>query len=165
VEIDEPTYNVTFKRERIFGTNNDDLTHALARQVGGFVATVAGKLDLQNLKWALTTLSEIGPKDELERLLAVQMIGVHNLAVQCLKRALREEQTAEEMDANINRATKLLRTFTMQMEALSRHRGKVGQPMVVGNVNVNEGGQAIVGSVSHGASGKAPTKDDADKLK
>ena len=68
------------------------------------------------------------------------------------------------MDANILRATKLLRTFTTQMEALNRHRGKVGQPMVVGNVNVNEGGQAIVGAVRHDGSGKASTEDDTDKV-
>ncbi len=69
------------------------------------------------------------------------------------------------IDANINSATKLLRTFTTQMEALNRHRGKVGQQMVVGNVNVNEGGQAVVGQVSHDGRGKASTEDDADKAK
>jgi hypothetical protein len=34
------------------------------------------------------------------------------------------------------------------MEALDRHRGKLGPQMVVGSVNVNDGGQAIVGPVS-----------------
>ena len=67
------------------------------------------------------------------------------------------------IDANINCATKLLRTFATQTEALNRHRGKVGQPMVVGNVNVSEGGQAIVGPVSQGGRGKASTENDADK--
>ena len=92
------------------------------------------------------------------------MIGVHSLAIECLKRASLEGQTTFGMDANINRATKLLRTFTAQMEALNRHRGKVGQQMVVGNVNVNEGGQAIVGPVSHDGRGKASTEDDTDKV-
>ncbi len=69
------------------------------------------------------------------------------------------------MDANINHATKLTRTYTAQMEALNRHRGKVGQQMLVGNVNVNEGGQAIVGPVSRTGPGKAPSEDDADKSK
>jgi hypothetical protein len=50
------------------------------------------------------------------------------------------------------------------MEALNRHRGKLGQPTLVGNVNVNEGGQAIVGAVRHDGRGKAFTKDDADKV-
>jgi hypothetical protein len=105
----------------------------------------------------------MGPKDELEGLLAVQMIGVHSLSMECLKRASLEGQTTVGIDTNINRATKLLRTFTAQMEALNRHRGKIGQQMVVGNVNVNEGGQAIVGPVSRNGRGKA-SEDDADKV-
>jgi len=165
VEIDEPTGTVKLNSERIFGTDNHDVTQALAQQVCDLVPTVAGKLDSQNLKWALITLSEIGPNDGLERLLAVQMIGVHSLAARCLKRASREDQTPEVMDVNINRATKLMRTFTTQMEALNRHRGKVSHQMVVENVNVNDGGQAIVGPVNRGSSGKASTEDDADKVK
>jgi hypothetical protein len=164
VEVNESTNNITIKRERIFGTNNKDSTLALAKQVARLVPTTAGKLDSQNVKWALATIYGIGPKDELEGLLAVQMIGVHSLAIECLKRASLEGQTTFGMDANINRATKLLRTFTTQMEALNRHRGKVGQQMVVGNVNVNEGGQAIVGPVSHDGRGKASTEDDADRV-
>jgi hypothetical protein len=165
VEINDSTQSATLHRKRIFGTNDEDSTLALGRQVAGLIPTKAGKLDSQSLKWALTTVYAICPKDELEGLLAVQMVGGHLLAIECLSRASVEGQTAVVMDANINHATKLLRTFTMQMEALNRHRGKVGQQMVVGNVNVNEGGQAIVGSVSQGAGGKASTEDDADKGK
>jgi hypothetical protein len=164
VEVDGPAKSISFKRKRIFGTNNEDVTRALAQQVLNFIPTVAGKLDSRNSKWALTTLSEIGPKDELERLLAVQMIGVHRLAAECLMRASREGQTPYGIDANINRATKLLRTFTAQMDALNRHRGKVSQQVLVGNVNVNEGGQAIVGSVSRDGREKASTKDDTNKV-
>jgi hypothetical protein len=163
VEVDESTNKITIKRELIFGTKNEDSTCALVDQVAHVVLNAAGKLDSQNLKWALATICGIGPKDELEGLLAVQMIGVHSLAMQCLKRASRENRM-DGMDAHINHATKLLRTFTTQMEALNRHRGKVGQQMVVGNVNVNEGGQAIVGPVSHDGRGKASTEDDANKV-
>jgi hypothetical protein len=148
---------------RIFGTNNPDSTRALEEQLFAVATTFTGN-DLQNFKYGLATIKGIGPRDELEGLLAVQMIGVHSLAVACLIRASLKGQTQEGMDANIHRATKLLRTFTAQMEALNRHRGKVGQQMVVGNVNVNEGGQAIVGAVRHDGRGKASTEDDANKV-
>jgi hypothetical protein len=46
------------------------------------------------------------------------------------------------------------------MEALNRNRGKISPQTVVGNVNVNKGGQAIVGTVEHRGSGKVSTKDD-----
>jgi hypothetical protein len=163
VEVDDSTNKVNVNRP-MFGTNNKDSTNALGNQVVSVVLDAAGKHDAQNLKWALPIIYGIGPKDELEGLLAVQMIGVHSLAVECLKRASREGQTPYGMDANINRATKLLRTFKTQMEALNRHRGKVGQQMVVETVNVNKGGQAIVGPVSHDGRGKASTENDADKV-
>jgi hypothetical protein len=163
VEVDESTNKISIKRERIFGTNDIDSTCALVDQVAHVVQNAAGKLDSQNVKWALATICGIGPKDELEGLLAAQMIGVHSLAMVCLGRASREDRM-DGMDAHINHATKLLRTFTTQMEALNRHRGKGGQSMVVGNVNVNEGGQAIVGPVSQGGHGKASPENDADKV-
>ena len=45
---------------------------------------------------------------------------------------------------------KLTRTFTSQMEALNRHRGKGQQKMTVEHVHVHDRGQAIVGSVTQG---------------
>lgn len=168
IAVDPSTNAITITVDpslRIFGTNNQDSNYVLLRQVLGFVPTHAGgKHASQNLKYAIATINGIGPKDELEGLLTVQMIGVHGLAVECLRRASLKDQTTEGMDLNIQRATKLLRTFTAQMEALNRHRGKLGQQMVVGNVNVNDGGQAIVGTVSRDSRGKAPTADDTDKV-
>ena len=163
VEVDASANTVNVNRP-IFGTNNRDLTNALGNQVVNVVLNAQGKHDVQTLKYSLATIHGIGPKDELEGLLAVQMVGVHSLAIECLKRASREGPTTEGMDANINHATKLLRTFTAQMEALNRRRGKVGQQIVVRDVNVNEGGQAIVGSVSRDGRGKGSTEDDKDKV-
>jgi hypothetical protein len=165
IEVDGAVTKVSLNgNARIFGTNDENSVLALAKQVISVVPTVAGKLDLQNLKCAFATIYGIGPKDELEALLVVQMMGVHNLAMKCLQRAAWENQTTEGMEANIHLATKLNRTFTAQMEALNRHRGKLGQPMVVGNVNVNEGGQAVVGPVTHHGRGKASSEDDGDKV-
>ncbi len=98
----------------------------------------------------------------MHTLLDQQMIGVHNLAIQSLSRASLKGQTAEAMDANVNRAVRLV--FTSQMEALNHHRGKGGQQMVVGNVNVNDSGQAIVGPVSHPGPGTVSKEDDTKKI-
>ena len=160
VEVDASTNTITANRS-IFATHNQDSSQVLVSQVANLLLN-AGKLDVKNVKWALNTICGMGPKDELEGLLAVQMIGVHSLAMECLRRASREGQTPDGIDANINHATKLLRTFTAQMEALNRHRGKIGQ-MVVGNVNVSDGGQAIVGQVSRDGQG-APTEDGKNSL-
>jgi len=50
--------------------------------------------------------------------------------------------------ANTDQATKMLRTFAVQMEALKKYRTGGQQKTIVENVNVNEGGQAIVGTVN-----------------
>jgi hypothetical protein len=149
---------------RMFGTGRQDSGIALARQVCALVPTAARKPDLQGVKGALSLVQGIGPKDDLEGLLAVQMVGAHNLAMEFLKRASAEGQSPVLIEANVNHATKLMRTFTAQMEALNRHRGKTGQQMVVGNVNVGEGGQAIVGTVSHNGREKDSRRDDPDKV-
>jgi hypothetical protein len=145
------------------GTADADSIRALLEQI---VQTIpnGGSRDLTlPVNHALATLHDIAPKDALEGLLAVQMFGVHQAAMAFLARAGFDGQTHVNVDANVNRANKLLRTFTMQMEALNRHRGKVSSQTVVGNVNVNQGGQAIVGSVNHPGPGKISKEDDKEK--
>ncbi len=107
---------------------------------------------------AMALLNGIQPGDEIEAMLGVQMIGVHNAAMDCLRRAQIVGQTFEGEEAYINRANKLLRTFTVQMEALKRYRTGGQQKVVVEHVHVNEGGQAIVGNVSTGGGGNDPTR-------
>lgn len=109
-------------------------------------------------------LRGLAPKDTLEGLLAAQMVGVHQLTMSFLARAVFQGQTPEGIDANVNRASKLLRTFMAQMDTLDRHRGKITQPMVVGNVNIADGGQAIVGPVNHPGPGKVPKGDEEEKV-
>jgi hypothetical protein len=95
-------------------------------------------------------MKAIGPKNELETMLACQMIGVHHMSMQMMKRAMLPDQTVDGVNFNVNRATKLTRTFIAQMEALDKHRGKGQQKITVEHVTVNEGGQAVVGNVGQG---------------
>ena len=50
-------------------------------------------------------------------------------------------------------AIKLSNTFREQMGALRRYRSYGKQEVIVKNVNVSEGGQAIVGNVKQGDGG------------
>jgi len=70
-----------------------------------------------------------------------------------LSLASQDEKTFEGREAYHNRAVKLLRVYTAQIEALTRYRNKAKQTVVVKHVHVHEGGQAIVGSVSQGEGG------------
>ncbi|MGC2182074.1 MAG: hypothetical protein WA637_02200 [Terriglobales bacterium] len=148
--------------KQFFGTNDQYASGELFRQVLSTIPNLdTNKLD-DRAQCVLPILHGLAPKDTLEGLLAAQMVGVHQLSMSFLARAVLQDQTFEGTDANVNRANKLLRTFMAQMEALDRHRGKITQPMVVGNVNVADGGQAIVGPVNHPSPGKV-SKDDEEK--
>lgn len=133
---------------RAFGTADKD---SILQLLGQIVAT-NGEFDWKRpwtWNYLLGHLHGIGPQDPIEGLLAVQMVAVHQTAMDFLNRSMAPGRTPELIGANVNSANKLLRTFTSQMEALDRHRGKITQPVVVGNVNIADGGQAIVGSVNH----------------
>jgi hypothetical protein len=94
-------------------------------------------------------MTGIAPQDELEGLLTAQMLSAHNQAMKCLLRANREGQTYEGQRLYMSFAQRFMRTFVAQMEALSRHRRGGQQKVVVEHVHVYQGGQAIVGNVTH----------------
>jgi len=95
-------------------------------------------------------LMGIGPKDELEGMLAAQAMAAHHAAMECYRRAMLGEQTFEGHKENLTQANKLSRTYTTLLEALNRHRGKGQQKVTVEHVHVHAGGQAIVGTVETG---------------
>src|SRR6266576_4665660 len=99
----------------------------------------------------LALLHRIGPRDELEAMLASQMITAHVAAMDASRRALHVEQSASGRAAYLSLAAKLMRLFTEQMDALSRHRGKVTtQKIVIERVLFAPGAQAVVGAVASG---------------
>jgi hypothetical protein len=88
------------------------------------------------------------------------MVAVHSAAMRSL-RQLKSSETVMQQASNGNLAVKLLRTYTMQMEALLRYRGNGEQKMTVEHVHVYQGGQSIVGAVHQGV---APTNQTARQL-
>jgi hypothetical protein len=91
----------------------------------------------------------IQPRDEIEGMLAGQMVSTHNAAMMMLRR-LKSVETIQQQNSAGNLATKLLLTYTTQVEALQRYRGKGQQKVTVEHVHVHSGGQAIVGAVQGG---------------
>jgi hypothetical protein len=98
---------------------------------------------------ALAAVTGIAPRDETEAMLATQMVATHFTAMALLRR-LKHVENLPQQDSVGNLATKLLRTYAMQMEALQRYRGKGQQKVTVEHVHVHSGGQAIVGTVQGG---------------
>jgi len=96
----------------------------------------------------VAALIGIGPRDELEGMIAAQLLAAHNAAMECYRRAMLGEQTFEGRHEALSQANKLSRTYALLLDALNRHRGKGQQKVTVEHVHVNAGGRAIVGVVN-----------------
>lgn len=97
---------------------------------------------------AVAGLAGIRPGDEIEAMLAAQMVAAHNASMECYRRAMIQDQTFDARKENLNQANKLSRTQAALTDALNKHRGKGQQKVTVEHVHVHKGGQAIVGAVS-----------------
>jgi hypothetical protein len=107
----------------------------------------------QDVNGVLAAVHGIRANDEIEAMLAVQMVATHFAATRALRR-LKGSDMVSQQDSNGNLAVKLLRTFAAQTETLQRYRGKGQRKIIVGHVHVHTGGQAIVGSVSQSGGGR-----------
>ena len=133
---------------RALGTDSQEFMDGVLRQLANAVSP--GKdADEEAINFALAVIAGIEPKDELETMLAMQMVAVH-LATMTFTRRLARVETLDQQHGSERALNKLARTFAMQMEALKRYRTGGEQKVVVQHVNVNEGGQAIVGNVDRG---------------
>jgi hypothetical protein len=108
------------------------------------------QIDTIQLNGMLAAIEAARPRNELEAMLAVQMVMTHELAGQFLRRAQKADMV-QNLESSGSLAIKLLRTFTGQIEALAKLQR--GGEQVVRVVHVHSGGQAIVGNVATGASG------------
>ena len=108
---------------------------------------------------ALAALAAIRPTNEIEGMLAAQIVASHNGAMECYRRAMFPNQTFEGRQQNLSYGTKLSRTFASLLEALDRQRGKGQQKVTVEHVHVHQGGQAIVGNVQTGVGVQQKTEE------
>jgi hypothetical protein len=153
IEVVENLSLLPGKLRCIGGSRSDTWNNALVNQVTQ--ALWLGNSDPEETRQqrhaAIHGLMGINPGDELEGMIAAQLVACHNASMECYRRAMISDQTFEGRRENLSQANKLSRTYTTLLEALNRHRGKGQQKVTVEHVHVHEGGQAIVGSVEGGA--------------
>ncbi len=133
------------------GTVYGNFFDGLLRQLGN-AAMQNGKVNEGDLNFMLDVIKGIAPQDQIESMLAAQMAAVH-VATMTFARRLAHVDNIPQQDSAERAFNKLARTFTAQVEALRRHRTGGEQKVTVEHVTVNEGGQAIVGSVTSGGRG------------
>ena len=136
----------------IFGTKHPEMAEALMGHCFKVLKTNEASDDYpgnDERTFMVATIAEMKPRDTVERMLAVQMAATHVAMVRS-GRWLANAETVEQVQAHYSGYTKLARTYTAQVEALRKHRNGGKQTVRVERVNVQSGGQAIVGDVSHG---------------
>jgi len=93
---------------------------------------------------ALAIVGAVEPQNELEAALAVQIAMTHQLAASLTMRA-QQSPTVKGMTDYGNLATKAARTFTAQLDALTRLRSGGKQVVEHRHYNIdNRGGQTVV---------------------
>lgn len=112
----------------------------------------AARLDLLNLlgadcaALAIDAADTINPTNSLERMASHQMALLHHVAMTYAHKAVMHPDTPTQVKC-MNVSIRAIETFQRGMLALKRLRSSAVQRIVIERVNVEAGGQAIVGHV------------------
>ena len=93
-----------------FGTKNVDIINITMNELANTLPTNTLSPS-QYINAALATAHELNPQDSYERMLVTQIIASHSMVMEFSRRAMLSDQTAEGVDMNVNRLTKLMRAL------------------------------------------------------
>jgi len=139
------------------GSRSDHWNQMLCNQIinSGWFRESMPADERQNQRTAiLAFLASVEPGDAVEGMIATQLYASHAAAMECYRRAMLPGQPAEAKQINLTLAAKLTKANATQVEALKKYRSKGQQKVIVEHVHVYQGGQAIVGQLTPGGSGK-----------
>ncbi|WP_299601515.1 hypothetical protein [uncultured Tateyamaria sp.] len=129
-----------------------DLMGMQTREAATGVYTTAvaalGKAAETHANFASAMFAEVEPRDALEAMLVAQMTATH-VAMTTLSERMTYQTSCDVRESLERSVSRLSRTYIAQMDALKKHRSKAQQVVRVERVDVHDGGQAIVGDVSH----------------
>ena len=110
-----------------------------------------------DLQFMLAVITGYQPRDQVEALLATQLAAVHLTSMKLLS----QSHSGDEWDRVQNSAAKFVRTSVSLTEALKRYRTGGEQRMIVQHVSVQDGGRAIVGSITQSSREREPEQEQA----
>lgn len=141
-------------KSNLSGSVSDDFTETLFKQATLTVPKIM-RSDPETFKKRqkaiLAAMTGINPQDEIEGMLAAQMIALHNASMECFSYSMAIGSSVPAVKGEfLNQANKLCRTYAGAMESLTRYRNKdtLQQKLVVERVHVHDGGKAIVGNMA-----------------
>ena len=146
-----------------FGTRSLQFVYSMLKGLGNATADPSLNMDFGPaspdqvaFNAALAVIDGVRPKDEIEAMLAAHMAVTNIVLLELIARTRGavaghryEGNGIRRLDILGNLTTKFMRTYTMQVEALTRKRRNGEQKIWVKHVHVYAGGQAIVGNIRH----------------
>ena len=143
------------------GSQFDEWNRLLVVQIAKALSADSAKASEleERLKAAVCGLAGIGPKDELEGMMAAKLVVAHEAEMDCHHRAQNAHTPAEQRQY-LNMANKLSRTSATLLGALDKHRGKGQQKVTVEHVHVHDGAQAVIGNIERSGGGGVTVKSE-----
>jgi hypothetical protein len=131
------------------GINDTDLLVGLLQQIYG-ASRKGAEVDHMDADFTLAFVKGGKPRDPIDSALETQMSVTHQQFMRIANR-LNNAKTEFEFKLYEPIFTRLARTYVSQVDALKRYRSKDQPGLTVQTVSVQDGGQAIVGHVTHQA--------------
>ncbi|MDE2284384.1 MAG: hypothetical protein KGK33_07195 [Hyphomicrobiales bacterium] len=146
--IDHPDYLIGRDLlSEALGTHDPDFVEGIVSQLQTANTHRLG-VDTNKLNFMLSVIKGINPTDQVETMLGAQMSVVH-LAIMRYSLQFNLVEELPQLDSLDRTLNKLIRTFIQLVDGLKRYRTGGEQKVTVQHVSVNQGGQAIVGHVTH----------------
>jgi hypothetical protein len=129
------------------GTASSSFVNVSLLQLQAAARLPDGALSEVTMNAALAMIEAAAPQNEIEAALAVQMACTHCAAMFVLSRT-QSGCVHRFISACSAAAAKLLRAYTLQVEALRHLRSGGAQHVRVEHVHINDQARALIGSVS-----------------
>jgi hypothetical protein len=137
-----------------FGSEDPDFVFELIRQVAN--TTPSSRFaDEQGIKFMMSVVSGLKPRDQTEAMIGAQMAAVHSAMMTAANR-LAHAETIAEMDSAERAVNKLGRTFASLVETLNRYRNGGEHNVMVQHLSIAEAGPAIVANLTRSARKSKP---------
>jgi hypothetical protein len=133
--------------KKALGTVSSDFVNASLLQLQLAAQLPSSGISEIGMNAALAMVEAAAPRNEIEGALAVQMACTHTAAVSVLARFGSGGASERRVVALASAAARLLRAYSVQVEALRRLRHGSDQYVRVEHVHVSDGGQAVIGNV------------------
>jgi hypothetical protein len=131
-----------------FGTASSAFVDASLQQLIAAARLPNGGISEIAVNATLAFVEGAKPQNEVESALVMQMGCTHAAAMAVLGRVAGAHGPTRSTAAMASAAARLLRTYAIQVETLRRLRNGGSQFVRVEHVHVNEGGQAVVGTLA-----------------